>query len=306
MYLSFQEQAVSPAPSHRSISSTINAERGALSVYAGRGESASFELNGLRSCNPNVVGCKACTDDGFQGTLDLAESVDTITNRTGLSGLPFGSPEYSFRWEVNCSSPPCELAQQDGLLFTINRTQLSVEESPYVLTFVIIEDAVQEYRSAPVEIVALDGSGLASTCAPPKLSIFADRAQLSVSSTTLVQRLVISEQTRVSVLAAEADGQLIPDGQGVGLSLEWTLNGGPVIGSGEALVVTASLLEQEPEPYTFTLTAKQPCTATVDAFARIVVRVNKAPVNGTVRVIPSVGDLNTEVFSLQDSTQLKH
>ena len=250
-----------------------------------------FRINAFGSCVPDNVGCGLCPPSGFAGTLGTGEA--QVLAQTGFTGA------HTFSWNVTCENPPCTVPNQLGPTFEIQNGDLSLSNSPYVVTLTIT-DSVEEtsVSAAPITVEVLNGNILDPTCFIPSVSITSTSAAVSFDPVAQAQVLVVNQRQRGNVLLAELAG---PDGAPIDattealLSLEWFFLGS-VVATGKVFPIDDALLLSNPAPYTFTLFARPGCTNGQDPFARLILDINDPPVNGTVAVSPPSGEtLNTKV-----------
>ena len=180
----------------------------------------------------------------------------------------------------------------------IPNADLSPEKSPYRITLQINRLGAPVVAAAPIVVQVIDGSAIDRDCDVPSLKISSDRAALSFDEENDVQVLVINRQERSNLLRASVfsnDGTPIGDLRNAPFDLEWSFDGS-VVASGRLFAIDNELLSSVSTPYTFTLTARQPCTEGADPFARITLRQNLPPSGGSITVSPAVGDsLSTKV-----------
>lgn len=265
-------------------------------LYSGAAGVPVFSINAFGSCVPDNIGCGLCSPSGFTG--NLAASQAAILTQTGFTG------DFVFNWTVSCQNPPCTVPDQVGPVFDIQNTALSLSNSPYTISLTITDNTDQSSVSAaPISVEVLDGGGIAATCNIPQVSIASTSAAVSFDPQAQAQVLVINEGQRGNVLIAElaeSDGTPITDFAAAGISLEWQFLSN-VVATGRAFPIEDDLLLQNPDPYTFTLFARQDCSTGADPFARLILNINNPPVNGTVLVNPASGEtLNTKVRPMRN------
>lgn len=263
-------------------------EQGSLTLYTAA-TNETFVMNAFGSCNPSSVGCDLCTTSGFQERLP--DAIGDFEDSNGFAG-----DNYEYTWTVTCASEEsCGLSAQLGLTYTVDRSMLDVEESPYEITFEISRESDEKvFRAASVLVNVLNGVDIEAGCNLVQVSVDSEKATPSEDPETGAQILVINKEFRSNLLFAKVENVDDTALSTAEVNLEWSFLG-EVVSVDSFLAITAELLSLGTAPYTFTLWARQDCTGGNDPYGELVLRLNNPPVNGTVVVSPTNGTIETTV-----------
>lgn len=262
-----------------------------------------IKLNAYRSCLPDVVGCEVCSSRG----IDIGRKYKGLPKAKlfeRFSGFETLTLPYFLDWQVTCASKKCTVEGNQGLELNLRTSTLKLDESPYTVTFSInIGEGIntRRFEAAPIKIQVLDGSNIDENCELPKVSIISKYVKLAIDKVTRIPSLYANTRRRGNVLQAKLrrqDGSPIPYPELRKFSLQWML-GSTVVAEGALLKLDRGAFEPGSDSLTFTLFARQPCSAGADPFAKIVLKVNSPPSGGSLSVVPNTGlALKTKVSTL--------